>query len=92
MGSATILTPSSTGLSGILLSARTNIPENQNMKKILTLYYCTGRSFTNSTWHNDSRYDLLIIWENGSSRNRENLQYKTVDSVLLSLFIKTNGK
>ena len=34
-----------------------------------------------------------IIWKNGSFRNRENLQNKkTADSVLLSLFIETNGK
>ena len=34
-----------------------------------------------------------VIWKNGSFRNRENLKYKkTADSVLLSLFMKTNGK
>ena len=33
----------------------------------------------------------LINLENGSFRNRENLQYKkTADSVLLSLFMRTN--
>ena len=32
-------------------------------------------------------------WKNGSLRNRENLQYKkTADSVLLSLFMRTNRK
>ena len=38
--------------------------------------------------------DLLkIIWKNGSFRNRENLQLKkTADSVLLNLFMRTNGK
>ena len=36
---------------------------------------------------------LKIIWKNGSFRNRENLQYyKTADSVLLSLFMRANGK
>ena len=35
---------------------------------------------------------LWIIWKNGSVRNRENLQYKKMaDSVLLSLFMRTNG-
>ena len=34
-----------------------------------------------------------IIWKNGSFGNRENLQYKkTADSVLLRLFMRTNGK
>ena len=34
-----------------------------------------------------------IIWENGSYRNRENLQYsETADSVLFSLLMRTNGK
>ena len=33
------------------------------------------------------------IWRNGSFRNRENLQYKkTADSVLFSLFMRTNVK
>ena len=36
---------------------------------------------------------LINFLENGSYRNRENLQYKeTSDSVLLSLFMRTNGK
>ena len=38
-------------------------------------------------------FAIQIIWKNGSFRNRENLQYKkTADSVLLSLFLRTNGK
>ena len=38
-------------------------------------------------------FKLNIIWINGSFRNREKLQYyKTADSVLLSLFLRTNGK
>ena len=43
----------------------------------------------------DSGHQTEIIWENGSIRNRENLQYKKpADSVLLSLslFMRTNGK
>ena len=36
---------------------------------------------------------LKITWKNRSFRNRENLQYKkTAGSVLLSLFMRTNGK
>ena len=35
----------------------------------------------------------LIIWKNGCFSNTENLHYKkAVDAVLLSLFIRTNGK
>ena len=35
-----------------------------------------------------------MLKKNGSFRNRENLQYekKTADPVLLSLFMRTNGK
>ena len=34
-----------------------------------------------------------VIWKNGSFRNTENLQYKkTADSVLLSMFMRPNGK
>ena len=37
--------------------------------------------------------NLQIILKNGSFRNIENLQFKkTANSVLLSLFIRTNGK
>ena len=36
---------------------------------------------------------VKIIWKSGSFRNRVNLQYKqTADSVLMSLFMRTNGK
>ena len=36
---------------------------------------------------------IEIIWKNGSFRNRDNLQYKkTADSLILSLFMRTNGK
>ena len=35
---------------------------------------------------------FLIIWKNRSFWNRENLQYKkTADSLILSLFMRTNG-
>ena len=46
MESATILTSPSTCLSGI--------SEGSEFEKISTLYQCTGRTFTNSMWHNDS--------------------------------------
>ena len=40
-----------------------------------------------------SRPPIYTIWKNGSFRNTENLRYmKTADSVLLSLFMRTNGK
>ena len=55
MESVTILRPPSTGLSSILLSAsEPDIPEGPDYEKLSTLYRCTGRSFPNSTRHNDS--------------------------------------
>ena len=53
----------STGLSGIPLSVQTQYSWRTRIWKIPTLYRCTGRSFTNSTRHNDSCCDLLIIWK-----------------------------
>ena len=54
------------------------------LHKELNLTYVGGRRVMGGTY-------LKIIWKNGSFRNRENLLYKkTADSVLLSLFMRTN--
>ena len=56
--------------------------EGKLMNEILVLIVST-----------DIQSNLLIIWKNGSFRKKENLPYKkTADSVLLSLFRRTNGK
>ena len=41
-----------------------DIPEGPQYEKISTLYRCTGRSFTNPTWHNDSweLFDLVTFY------------------------------
>ena len=58
MESVTILTPPNTGLRGILFPLEPYIPEGAEYEEMSTLYPCTGRSTTNSTWHNDSCGDL----------------------------------
>ena len=61
MESVTILMPSSTSLSGILLSARTHYSRrDKNMEKISKLYRCMGRCFTNSTQMSNITHKTLI--------------------------------
>ena len=62
--------------------------------------FCSIRIGTDKTTLTTGTYDLIfitvglnIIWRNESFKNRENLQEKkAADSVLLSLFMKINGK
>ena len=52
-----------------------------------------GRSLSNCTELTTAVVTSKLPGKNGSSRNRENLQYKkTADLVLLSLLMRTNGK
>ena len=84
MESATILTPPSTNLSGILLSVRTqsdillSVPKDQNMKKASTLYI-------------DARGDVLfvhvVLLTYDGSRHQVSYQISTLQPYLLSDFL-----
>ena len=85
MESATILMPPSTSLSGILLSLKTKYSQ------ISTLYQCTQNQLHVET--TKAAATPKKSGKIGSFKKRNNLQYKKkADSVLLSLFMRTNGK
>ena len=70
-----------------------HIPEGPAYKKNINTISMHGEKFYQL--HTEQRQLLrpLNNLEKGSFRNRENLQYKkTADSVLSSLFMRTNGK
>ena len=93
MESATILTPPSTDLSSILLSARTQYSWRTRIWKNINTILMYGEKFYQLHLAQWQLLRPLNNQKNGSVRNRENLQYKkTAGSVLLSLFMRTNGK
>ena len=57
---------------------------------MLNIFKCISEFYHVICQYSSYKY---IIWKIRSLRNRENLQYKkTTDSVLLYLFMRTNGK
>ena len=67
-------------------------PKKQNMKNINTILMYGAKSLINSVRQNDICCDLKMPLKTGPSEIENPQNKKTADSVLLSLFMRTNGK